>query len=139
MRTLCCVKVRVFYSAFAIFFNKIADDIFSCDDSDKNTTIIDHRNKVLIHNPLQKIFHGCVNIHRRIEIFSDKTRNICVFCCADVSVNRIVFTISIQNIPQEIAFCHCSLIDAVVIIDRNGGIVVIVHFFQALPNGIVAV
>lgn len=55
-------------SGFLIGTGKIFHNITSRDDSDKGLVIVKHRNKILLHRLVQKIFHLRAGIYRAVVL-----------------------------------------------------------------------
>ena len=120
------------------FFCQITNDLFSGDQADKDTCVIHHGDKILIHGAGEQFFHGCGDADTGISVRMEDLPHGKGFQIPHGALeNGGMF--GIEQPPEEIALADSADVPTVPGDDRDDLITVVAHFFQSLSEGTVVI
>ena len=111
----------------------VTDDLLALADADKHISVIDDRNKVLAHGRNDQILDRCIDPNGSGTRSAVNFRGGLFFGRAEIA------EIMILNIPKKIALGDYTDVFAFPRNDGDCGILMVLHFLQCLPKGIIVI
>ena len=119
-------------------FRKIADDVLSRDDADKTAAVVHHGDKILVHGAGEKFFHADGDADGEVLGFPENVPYLELLQILH-GAGPLALSLVSDEPPEEIPLADGADVLSVPADDGDGGVAMVPHLFQSLPERVVVI